>query len=549
MASSSSQEALQLPPQYHHFIPRFLLRNFAVFKNPGNVRPRTGRGKKKPAPAPSRLNTLDFAAGALIQEDVARTFGFVDMYRDINASASDPYDLEKRLSRLENDAARIIADIKRAHDSGRENVHLKRSDKDLLRRFLFIMHYRNTTLAGRYEKSTEEYDLDDREMMLSYMQKHAFRTPRDVWLSNIRAFLEIDLSVEWNMWFPQLHERAYPSDARWFFAKMQMSYLAFCAPETGDDEFLLTQNSYSVFEGPNSPNGAWTDFHVFAPVSPRLLMVTRSCLLPSGIDGENGEEERLAMLEHCKSMHFDLSSADSCLEDLPVAKARTNYTKMLDGKLVPLPTKISREKHVFFFKFFTINATHVQKINQIFLEEALGTTKLVYKSSIGLRLALEYYLLSEDLGFKQVIRKLDADLPDHVPRFNGEALDTRREENRLPYLRILEDTAKILGSTVSAKYTVIDPVGLGCQMPVNTKFMEMKRELGGSGDEGLISTRFMELYRIFGRHIKSPSRYCPLRNNLSSRWKSIYDHERFATGVTDHATTCYYRRYNKVFGF
>ena len=432
MASSSTQEGSLPTSQYHHFIPRFLLRNFAVFKNPGKVKPKTGRGKKKSAPAPSRLNTLDFAAGALIQEDVAHTFGFVDMYRDIVASPSDPYDLEKRLSRLENDVSRIIADIKRAHDSGREAIHIKRPEKDLLRRFLFIMLYRNNTLAGRYEKSTEEYDADDREMMLSYMQEHGFQTPRDVWLSNIRAFLEIDLSVEWSQWFSELQKRAYPSDARWFFKNMQMSYLAFCTPETGDDEFLLTQNSYSVFEGPNSLTGAWTDYHIFAPVSPRLLMVTRSCLLPSGIDGEGGEEERLAMLEQCKAMHFELPSADSCLEDLPIAKARNNYTRMLNGKLVLLPTKISREKHIFFFKFFAVKATHVQKINQIFLEEALGTIKLVYKSSIGLRLALEYYLASEDLGFKQIVRKVRADSPDHVPRLNGEALDTRREENRIP---------------------------------------------------------------------------------------------------------------------
>ena len=504
MASSSTQEDSQLPSQYHHFVPRFLLRNFAVFKNPGNVKPRTGRGKKSSAPAPTRLNTLDFVAGTLIQEDVARTFGFFDMYRDINASASDPDDLEKRLSRLENDAARIIADIKRAHDSGREAIHIKRPEKDLLRRFLFIMHYRNTTLAGRYEKSTKEYDANDREIMLSYMQEHGFRTPRDVWFSNIRAFLEIDLSVEWHQWFPELHKRAYPSDARWFFKSMQMSYLAFCTPETGDDEFILTQNSYSVFEGPNSPSGAWTDYHVFAPVSPRLLMVTRSCLLPSGIDGEEGEEGRLAMLEQCKSMHYDMPSADSCLEDLPIAKARNNYTRMLDGKLVPVPTKIAREKHVFFFKFFAIKAIHLQKINQIFLEEALGTTKLVYKSSKGLRLALEYYLASEDPGFKQIFRKLHADLPDHVPRFSGEALDTRREENRLPYLRILENIAKTLGSMTTAKYTTIDPFRLGGEIPISIELEDLYREFGRSDDKSPVGTRFMGLYQNLGRYFKPP---------------------------------------------
>ncbi|KAG6991107.1 hypothetical protein G7Y79_00057g090890 [Physcia stellaris] len=476
MASSSAENGLNQASQYHHFIPRFLLTNFAVFKNPGNIKPRMDRGKKKPAPKPSRLNLLDFATGTLTQQDVGRTFGFVDMYKDVASSTSDPFDLEKRLSRLENDASKIISDIKRAHDSGRGDVHLKRQDKDLLRRFLFIMLYRNRTLARRYEKSTEEYDANDKETMLEYIREHGFHTPRDVWFSNIRAFLEIDMSGEWHEWYSELNRRVYPSDARWFFKNMQMSFLALCTPSTAEDEFILTQDAYSVFEGPQSPNGAWTDYHVFAPISPRLMMVTRSVLLPNGnLEGEDSEQARLQMLEVSRSMHIDPSSADSILEDLPVAKAHNNYSKLVDGKLVPLPTKMSRDKHVFYFKFFPIQANHVQTINMVLLEEALGTVGIIYKSPAALRLALEFYLSSERLGFKTIIKKANIDLPDHVPLLNGEIMDTRHEENRIPYLLLLEKIARTLGSTTTAKYTMIDLNDMNRNNPGIAKLKELHK--------------------------------------------------------------------------
>jgi hypothetical protein len=46
------------------------------------------------------------------------------------------------------------------------------------------------------------------------------------------------------------------------------------------DEFILTENAYGVFEGPNSYQG-WTDWHVFAPTNPRLLVVMRQNILES----------------------------------------------------------------------------------------------------------------------------------------------------------------------------------------------------------------------------------------------------------------------------
>ena len=433
-----------------------------MFKNPGKIKPKTSKNKKKRAPVPTRLNLLNLETGALEQADVAHTFGFVDLYRDFDASEPEQHDLEKRLSRLEGDASEIFRKAMRVQEEGNHEFQLTRGQRDLLRRFIFIMLYRNRTMASRYEKSAADYDENDRDEMIAYMKAKGFAQPKNVYFSNIRAFIDVDLSTEWQVWYPEISRRAYPSDAMWFFKNMQMSYIAFCTPQIEADEFLMTQNVYSIFEGPNN-GGVWTDYHIFAPVSPKLMIITRSLLLQDGVDED--EPSRQQLLQWNKSMHINPESADSCLEDLPIARARNNYSRVVNGKTEMLPTKLSRDKHVFYFSFFPLETRHVQKINMILLEEAPGMIALVYKSRESLHRALEYYLTDDSPGFKQIYRPPPTDLGDsfNVPDALGLSLGKWREDEGIPYLQLLERIAQTLGSTVTAKYRVHDfsqaPVG------------------------------------------------------------------------------------------
>lgn len=406
MAESSMQAGPSpLKSQYHHFVPRLLLKNFADFKNPGNIVPKTSRKAKSRPPKPQKLTVLDLESGDIRQGDVSDTFGIVDMYRDFNEVDRDQYKLEKQLSKLEGDAGEILARVKKTYDSGKEEIQLERKHRDLLRRFLFIMMYRNSSFIQRFEKSKNDYDCNDRADMLAYMDTKGFQTPRDVWFANIRAFLEVDLSQDLGDMSREITERAYPPDAQWFFAHIQAFFLTFCTPKMTSDEFIMTQNAYSIFEGPHyaDDESVWTDYHRFAPVSPKIMIVLRSNLLPhSGVEG--GEAERRRMLEQIKAMHPNPQTAGSCLEDLPVAKAGNNYSRVVDGIRVPLPTKMSKDKHVFKFPFFSLNHEHVQKINTICLENASGTKAIVYKSRENLRTAIEKYLTDKTQGFKYVHR-------------------------------------------------------------------------------------------------------------------------------------------------
>ena len=458
MPESSSQAGPPEPSQYHHFIPRFLLRNFAVFKNPGRSVPKTSQKSKNRAPKPQKLAIIDLQSGDFKQGDVGDTFGIVDMYRDFEDADRDQHKLEKKLSVLESDAGVIIARVKQLYDAGKKEVQLLRKDRDLLRRFLFIMMYRNTIFAGRFEKARENYDSNDREKLLAYMDEKGFQRPRDVWFANIRAFLEADLTKESPDVLSDIIQGAYPMDATWFVMHLQSSFLAFCTPRNDADEFLLTQNVYSCFEGPSGAD-LYSDYHRFAPISPKIMIVLRSNLLPcADVEEDENTTSMKRFLELTNSMHLDPSTAGSWLEDLPVIRARNNYSQVVNGKVELLPTRVSRDKHIFHFPFISLDHEHVQKINMICLEQAARMKTIVYKSPDNLRTALEYYLTDKTPGFKQVYppHPVDPKYLYMVLQEDGQ-IRPKTEDKMLPYLELLRKFARKLGSSVELKYNLMNP--------------------------------------------------------------------------------------------
>jgi hypothetical protein len=458
MASTS---AATLPEhtksQYHHFIPRFILRHFThpyqppdgPSKGTENQNRRRKWGKHQ-ADEPM-LYTLDLSTqtAAITETTVGRTFGLTDMYRDFADATNQQY-LEEELSKLESRAGEIISKIRKAFEAQERDVWLKRAERDILRKFLFIMKYRGSGMHKRfYHESAEGYHADDKHRLLPYMQEKGFKKPVDVWFDNIKGMLDLKMDPE-GRWMREIQERIYPDDAMWFIAHTQMMYLAFCSTAIEDDEFLLTENAYSMHEGPNSYRidpqtgeqtpTAYTEYHVFAVISPKLIMVLRSFLLP--VPEEDNDEEvgdwRKTMYQlNIKQHNYPLSSG-SVLADLPIAKPRNSYSKIVDGRVVLLDGEDGdlRADHKFCFRFFPIGTDHVNKINTIMLEESTMISKIVFKSYSGARKTFEHYLsLPPESGFKYV---------PNVPSVS--------DDSRVIFLMKLEEAAKQMGSSVTASY-------------------------------------------------------------------------------------------------
>lgn len=423
-------------PQRHHFIPRFILRKFAADEQP----PAGPSSRKTRRRRDFLVNKVDLTRGILTQRPVSREYALVDMYRDPGFE-NNPNHLEEKLSRLENDASSIL---RRACDVFNRNqrLTLTRLERDTLRKFLFLMKYRNSRMFQRYDHDRlEDYNEDDKHRMVIYMKNKKFSRPRDVWFSNLRGLLELDMDAG-GQWRRTISNHVYPDDAMMFVAHVQSFFLTFCEPESPQLEFLLTENSYGVYEGPSDCGfdartgkivpGLYTEWHMFAPVAPRLLIILRSNMLSAGDSEPSADSACLGA--YIRSLHQNPERAGSILDDLPVRRCANSYSAQ--GVPDAAEWKACAD-HRFYFECFKLSRKHVDLINTLFLEESHAVSSIVYHAPDALRASLKAYLLDRRPGLKTAI--------DHP-------LDQRRL-----HILALERIARGLGMTEKAKYTLRKP--------------------------------------------------------------------------------------------
>ncbi|KAF4637367.1 hypothetical protein G7Y89_g714 [Cudoniella acicularis] len=436
MASSPSSPGPA--SRYHHFVPQFILRNWSHNYRPlGKSKP-----KRKPKYNAKKLQWDDKIINVIKLDDkdgkvenaetrVTKSFGIQGLYVD-EKFAANVQRVEEQLGPFESAAGEVVADIKKAFESKGNNgvVELNRSERDVLRKFVFIQKYRLNNIRKSHEgENAEDY------------------TGHDM-LDNIRAILEVVMDVE-GEWEKTLMERMYPPDTLYFSMNTTFFYMALCTPRNEANEFLMTENGYGVHEGPVSTStdlrtrkttvSAYTEHHIFAHISPKLTIVLRSALLPLPVEDVDPETKSFRELMRKMSLapHNYLTKAESFLQDLPVTKAMNPYTKIVDGVPVPIVEGVApifTKNDRFYFKFFPISTEHVNKINTVLLEEASGTSIIAFNRRESVCHTLEYYLTMEsDADFKFKIVKNDND-------------------PKLAFLKKLEKATKWLGGKASVKY-------------------------------------------------------------------------------------------------
>lgn len=398
-------------PQNQHFIPRFILRQFApTTQPPAAPIALTGKNGKKDKRADYLINKLDLQQSKLTQRPVSIEYSLPDMYRDPGLE-ENPNHLEKKLAHLEGQASNILQRTQRElpRHSTEPVFKLKRHEKNILRKFLFLMKYRNKGFFDRYNHDhIDTYDSDDRDTMREYMKAKGLTQPRDVWFDNLRGILNLDMDAG-SSWTQRIQQEIYPDDAKWFILHLTSNYVAFCQPEQSDQEFILTENSCSVFEGPSNPGlrlesgnitpGIYTEWHNFAPVTPRLLIVLRSVFLPPLV-GELPEAVRdlfQSIHSAARARHLYPDAAGSMLQDMPIQKCEVEYMNARDSNFQ------AHKDDNFIFRCIKLSPIHVSKINNIFLEEAYCTSSIIYHSEPMFKRSIEHYLRDMTPGMKQLI--------------------------------------------------------------------------------------------------------------------------------------------------
>lgn len=380
------------------------------------------------------VNKVDLDSSILTQRPVSTEFALVNMYRD-PGFIDNPYHLEQKLSCLETQASQVFQRACNVFARG-SVLELSRLEVDQLRKFLFLMKYRNSGMFDRYNHDhVDNYVADDRERMLAYMDSKGFKKPRDVWFDNLRQFLDLEMDPE-KSWMGTIKTRMYPDDAIMFERHLTCSFITFCEPTSSEDEFLLTQNAFCIYEGPSSMTRdlltgkvecvAYTEYHNFAPITPRLIIILRSHLLsPPAQDGACRRAWDLLTTAE-RSQHLNPDRAESILQDLPVRPCETAYVR----QKINHASSFHRNDR-FRFQCFKLTSAHITTINSLLLEEAYTTSSIVYRSPTSLKSSLKNYLQDETDGMKSIL--------------NG-PLDTRRL-----YLVTLEKIVRDLGGIAQCK--------------------------------------------------------------------------------------------------
>jgi hypothetical protein len=171
-----------------------------------------------------------------------------------------------------------------------------------------------------------------------------------------------------------------------------------------EEEFVLTDTGYNVREGPtidfeDENTGKYirlgASFHYFAPIAPRLMIILRSHHIPEPLDDSdpvNKANQELRRQFFIDTVHGP--GAKSIMEDLPVHKAFNSYSRVIDGRRVPLPQWDGqyRMNDRFTFPIFRTSSNYIQKMNGLLLDHAFhGSTIIFNQQDVFLDL-LEWYL-------------------------------------------------------------------------------------------------------------------------------------------------------------
>lgn len=255
--------------QYQHYIPRFILRNFALDDHLKHSKER------------HNIYYYDVKEGNVRIVDVDTAYGMTDMYADIQKPDDVNY-IEFEISRLEQKASGII---KRLMDVSEMKIVISHAELEILQRFLFIMSFRFPGRRAQFKsESLNEFGL--REVM-AFMQAKGRSDTVEAWLETIKGALREDPRNLFNS--PHLME----SQTKDYWTRNKFCF--FCIWEAEPpDEFVLTENGFGLWEGECGNFFTEHAYHYFYPLSPRRILVHAKVLFkPRFKDGEIAKIYRL----------------------------------------------------------------------------------------------------------------------------------------------------------------------------------------------------------------------------------------------------------------
>ncbi|KAK0448906.1 uncharacterized protein EV420DRAFT_1711095 [Desarmillaria tabescens] len=266
--------------QYHHVIPKFILRKFQV----GGQMSKKERTKafKRTGREPGEVLFYDIAARTIQTRPIATVYGVMNLYRNVRFPFN-LHHLEEKLSRLESNAADVILQMHEAVDKG-SSFPITRQKLGDLHQFLFLMHYRTVALSSSYTNSDHPENTLVTEQLKRFGESLALSTNSEIWLHFLHYFLDAQIAYDGTSFINEPDLANYterdilPSNVdisrtpmKIYQRHASMFYLAACQPADGK-EFILTDNGFGLWEGLSEQS----HIHRIFVVGPRLAIILRN---------------------------------------------------------------------------------------------------------------------------------------------------------------------------------------------------------------------------------------------------------------------------------
>ena len=264
---------------------------------------------------PESIFVYDVTMETLQIRPVARVYGSINLYRDLE-DLSDVNHLEAKFARLENDTSALIRSIHSSIPS--HQFTTTRKELALLRKFIFLMHYRNDAVSHTYFQEDHPENAPFVDWIRNVKKTCGLKTDHDVWLHGLKYYLETPhhtmvAAAEWvreelgEQRFQEMLKSRVSLDIKDWYAidyETLANYFFLGIWEAADgSEFVLSGNGFGLWEGLIDGNpGA----HRLYIVSPRIAIVLRRTLL-----------------QH--THHNDPAILYSCLAEIPIAKTHVQY--------------------------------------------------------------------------------------------------------------------------------------------------------------------------------------------------------------------------------
>ncbi|CAJ0763762.1 2758_t:CDS:2 [Entrophospora sp. SA101] len=265
-------------------------------------------------------------------------------------------------------------------------IVLLRRDLSNLRKFLFIMNYRNPQRWSQF--TMKKFDFATLQLVEDFMRQHKLQHTREVWLQNIREILDTPHEDIKN------NSRIFFIDRDDYRQRMIDGFLVIW--QAGEnDEFIITSNGFGIFEGVTGTMVGGLPFqfayHYFYVISPKLALV----LCHTSLRNERKEIGSDVWTETFKTMGFKRS----ILENAPHPAAIPNYVATpkyvpsheygrstdrnpetaFDSLLNSVGLK-RQEDDMFTFRFAKIPSATVHLVNSILLNETKPDLVLTFSS-------------------------------------------------------------------------------------------------------------------------------------------------------------------------